>query len=36
MIGTWAESLVYLYASCDRAAVYPVLGKPGPAPILDR
>jgi hypothetical protein len=36
LIGARAESLVYLYASCDRAAVYPALGKPGPVPFRDR
>lgn len=36
LIGPRAESLVYLYASCDRAAVYPALGKPGPVPFRDR
>lgn len=36
LIGAQAESLVYLYASCDRATVYPELGKPGPVPFLDR
>jgi hypothetical protein len=28
VIGAEAEALVYLYASCDRAAVYPQLGNP--------
>jgi hypothetical protein len=28
VIGADAEALVYLYASCDRAAVYPQLGEP--------
>lgn len=36
LIGTRAESLVYLYASCDRAVVYPALGRPAPVPFLDR
>jgi hypothetical protein len=36
LIGARAESLVYLYASCDRAAVYPALGQDGPVPFLDR
>ena len=36
LIGARAESLVYLYGSCDRAAVYPALAKPGPVPLLDR
>jgi catechol 2,3-dioxygenase-like lactoylglutathione lyase family enzyme len=34
--GAGAESLVYLYGSCDRAAVYPALKEPGPVPFLDR
>ena len=29
LAGVRAESLVYLYGSCDRAAVYPALGRPG-------
>jgi catechol 2,3-dioxygenase-like lactoylglutathione lyase family enzyme len=36
LAGTRAESLVYLYGSCDRAAVYPALGSPGPVPFRDR
>lgn len=36
LAGEQAESLVYLYGSCDRAAVYPVLKEPGPVPFLDR
>ena len=36
LIGARAELLVYLYGSCDRAAVYPALAKPGPVPFLDR
>jgi hypothetical protein len=36
LIGTRAEWLVYLYASCDRAAVYPALGKPEPVPFRNR
>jgi hypothetical protein len=36
LAGERAESLVYLYGSCDRAAVYPVLKEPGPVPFLDR
>jgi len=36
LIGPRAESLVYLYASCDRAAVYPALGQGGPVPFLNR
>ena len=34
--GARAESLAYLYASCDRAAVYPALKEPGPVPFRDR
>jgi len=36
LIGDRAESLVYLYASCDRGAVYPELGKRGPVQFRDR
>ena len=36
LAGRTAESLVYLYGSCDRAAVYPALSKPGPVPFRDR
>ena len=36
LIGEPAEALVYLYGSCDRAAVYPRLGGAGPVPFLDR
>ena len=36
LIGARAESLVYLYGSCDRAAVYPALGRPGPVLFRDR
>ena len=36
LAGDRAESLVYLYGSCDRAAVYPVLKQPGAVPFLDR
>jgi catechol 2,3-dioxygenase-like lactoylglutathione lyase family enzyme len=36
LIGARAESLVYLYASCDRAAVYPALRGVGPVPFRDR
>jgi hypothetical protein len=36
LVGAPAESLVYLYGSCDRTAVYPALGKTGPVPFLDR
>ena len=35
-IGRLAESWVYLYASCDRGAVYPGLSRPGPLPFRDR
>jgi catechol 2,3-dioxygenase-like lactoylglutathione lyase family enzyme len=36
VIGPAAEGLVYLYASCDRRATYPMLGGSGPAPFHDR
>jgi catechol 2,3-dioxygenase-like lactoylglutathione lyase family enzyme len=36
LIGTRAESLVYLYGSCDRDAVYPALGRAGPVSFRDR
>src|ERR1700733_3081771 len=36
LIGARAEALVYLYGSCDRAAVYPALGSPGPVPFRNR
>jgi hypothetical protein len=36
LVGNVAESLVYLYGSCDRAAVYPALSKPGTVPFRDR
>jgi hypothetical protein len=36
LIGARAEALVYLYASCDRAAVYPYLQQDGPVPFLNR
>lgn len=36
LIGPQAEALVYLYDSCDRAAVYPALGDPGPVPFRNR
>jgi hypothetical protein len=36
VIGADAEALVYLYGSCDRGAVYPRLGDPGPVPFRDR
>jgi hypothetical protein len=36
LIGARAEALVYLYGSCDRAAVYPALGNPGPVPFRNR
>ena len=36
LVGARAESLIYLYASCDRAAVYPALDRPGPVSFRDR
>jgi hypothetical protein len=36
LAGARVESLVYLYGSCDRAAVYPALAGPGPVPFRDR
>jgi hypothetical protein len=36
LIGARAESLVYLYGSCDRTAVHPLLPRPGPVPFRDR
>jgi catechol 2,3-dioxygenase-like lactoylglutathione lyase family enzyme len=36
LIGTRAESLVYLYGSCDRDAAYPALGRAGPISFRDR
>ncbi|WP_030175548.1 DUF6817 domain-containing protein [Streptomyces sp. NRRL S-813] len=36
LIGDRAEALVYLYASCDRAAVYPRLGAGRPVVFRDR
>jgi hypothetical protein len=36
LIGPAAESLVYFYGSCDRAAVYPRLGTAGPLTFRDR
>lgn len=36
LIGTSAESLVYLYGSCDRRATYPRFGGSGPVPFRDR
>jgi hypothetical protein len=36
LIGDRAEALVYLYASCDRAAVYPRLGNGLPVSFHDR
>ncbi|MFF0792607.1 DUF6817 domain-containing protein [Streptomyces spiralis] len=36
LIGDRAEALVYLYASCDRAAVYPRLGSGRPVAFRDR
>jgi len=35
-IGSDAEALVYIYASCDRNFVYPRLGKPGRLEFRDR
>lgn len=36
LIGPTAEALVYLYCSCDRAAVYPQLAGGGPVTFRDR
>ena len=36
LIGPTAEGLVYLYCSCDRAAVYPQLAGDGPVTFRDR
>jgi catechol 2,3-dioxygenase-like lactoylglutathione lyase family enzyme len=36
LTGARAESLVYLYGSCDRAAVYPALANLEPVPFRDR
>ncbi|MFI1172465.1 DUF6817 domain-containing protein [Streptomyces melanogenes] len=36
LIGERAEALVYLYASCDRGAVYPQLGSVEPVVFRDR
>ena len=36
LAGPEVEAIVYLYASCDRAAVYPQLGKDGPVVFRDR
>ncbi|HEX3910955.1 MAG TPA: hypothetical protein VHW67_09670 [Solirubrobacteraceae bacterium] len=36
LIGPTAEALVYLYGSCDRAAVYPLLSGDGPVAFRDR
>ena len=36
LAGARAESLVYLYGSCDRAAVHPALKEPGQVPFRDR
>jgi pimeloyl-ACP methyl ester carboxylesterase len=36
LIGPRAETLVYLYCSCDRAAVYPLLGGGGSVAFHDR
>ena len=36
LIGPTAEGLVYLYCSCDRSAVYPLLTGDGPVTFRDR
>lgn len=36
LAGDRAESLVYLYDSCDRSTVHPALKEPGPVPFRDR
>jgi hypothetical protein len=36
LIGSRAEALVYLYCSCDRAALYPLLAGGGPVVFRDR
>ncbi len=36
LIGPAAESLVYLYCSCDRAVAYPLLADSGPVAFRDR
>jgi len=36
LIGDRAEALVHLYASCDRGAVYPQLGRTRPVVFRDR
>lgn len=36
LVGARAESLVYLYGSCDRAVVYPALKEPRPVSFRDR
>jgi catechol 2,3-dioxygenase-like lactoylglutathione lyase family enzyme len=36
LVGAQAESLVYLYDSCDRDAVHPARKEPGPVPFRDR
>jgi hypothetical protein len=36
LAGAEVESLVYLYASCDRRFAYPQLGTPGPVAFRDR
>jgi catechol 2,3-dioxygenase-like lactoylglutathione lyase family enzyme len=36
LVGVQVESLVYLYGSCDRAAVDQALQDPGPVPFRDR
>lgn len=35
-VGPQVEALVYLYSSCERAAVYPQIGEPGPLLFTDR
>ena len=36
LAGADVEAIVYLYASCDRGATYPQLGKDGPVAFRDR
>ena len=36
LIGTEAEEIVYLYAACDRASVYPQVGRRSPVRFRDR
>jgi hypothetical protein len=35
-VGSDVEAIVYLYASCDRAEVYPRIGRPGSLDFTDR